>query len=59
MTLYVEVTQDEYSLPVRVCGTVVELAKMTGLSANNVSSQISKGIQGKYKYPRFIKVNVE
>lgn len=59
MTIYMEITQDKYSLPVRVCDSVSELARLTGLTPNNISSQISKGKQGKYQFPRFISVFVK
>ena len=58
MTLYLEVTQDEYSLPVIVCDSLRELAKCTGLRANNISSQITKN-KIRSSYPRFIKVKID
>lgn len=57
MKLYLEITQDELALPVKVCLSVQELAEKTGLKRNNVESRISKS--NEYKYPRFIKVEVD
>ena len=58
MKLYLEVTQDELSLPCKVCANVPELARQTGLEISNVYSQITLGKIGKRKYPRFISVEV-
>lgn len=58
MRLYLEISQDEYELPIIVCDSASELARRTGLSENNVYSQISKGRKGKYQHPRFISIEV-
>jgi len=58
MKLYLEVTQDELSLPCSVCMNAQELARQTGLTVKNVFSQITLWKAGKRKYPRFISVEV-
>lgn len=57
--LYMEITQDQYALPVCVCDTVAELARKTGLTQNNIKSQISKGNAGRYRFPRFVSILLE
>lgn len=57
--LYMEVTKDQYALPVRVCDNIRELSKLTGLTINNLYCQIGRGKRGVYKYPKFIVVEVE
>ena len=58
MTVYMEITQDEYALPVIVADYIDELVEKTGLTHNNISSQISKNKKGIYKRPRFISVEI-
>lgn len=58
MRLYLEITQDKYELPIMVCESAAELARRTGLTENNVYSQISKGRKNNWK-PRFISIEVE
>ena len=53
-----EITQDELQLPLFVCDYIYEMSQKTGLTKNNILSQISKGINGKRKYPRFIRVEI-
>ena len=59
MTLYLEVTQDELSLPLCVSVNVYELCNKTGLGKSNIYSQITKGNDGRVKYPRFISVEID
>lgn len=40
-TVYMKVTTDKYELPVGVADSVAELSKLTGKSANNISSMLS------------------
>lgn len=57
MKLYLEVTQDELSLPVNVETSPIFLAKSANLNVSNVYSQISRSKNA--KYPRFVVVEVE
>lgn len=41
MIIWMEVTKDEYELPIAVADTAQELAKMCGTTANNVMSSAS------------------
>ena len=59
MWLYLEVTQDEYELPVRVADSVGELARKTGLKPASISSEISHRLSGRRPKSRFIRVEVE
>ena len=59
MKLYLEITQDDLALPVLICDSAKELRRIVGLKKNNLASQICKGNQGVFKYPRFISVEVE
>lgn len=58
MKLYLEVTQDELSLPCAVGRNAPELARMVGTTESNVFSHITLWKAGKRKYPRFISVDV-
>lgn len=41
MTLYIKVSRDKYELPEAVAENAHELARMCGVSANTIYSQIS------------------
>lgn len=58
MKLYLAVTPDKYELPLAVCDTAEELAKLFGLRKNVVQSAISKNLSGRNKGRKFIKVEV-
>lgn len=59
MTLWLEVTPDQYSLPVKVCDSVHELAEACGVSANTIYSTISHFKAGRHKTCKFEKVVIE
>ena len=59
MTLWMEVTQDEYELPVAVADSRKELAEMRHVSANTISSTICHGKRGDYRQSKYVKVKVE
>ena len=40
MKVYMEITRDEYQLPVAVADTVKDLAKKIGTRANSISSAL-------------------
>ncbi len=48
-----QVTTDQYQLPVAVASTPLELAKLVGTSVNTIKSCISKGSK------KYIRVDVE
>ena len=45
--IWMEVTRDEYELPVRIADSVEELAEMCGTSTNTIRSNISHCEEGK------------
>lgn len=51
--LWLEVTQDEYELPLKVADTARELAQMCGTNINNVVSTASHYRAGRFKRTRF------
>ena len=58
MTLYIKVTNDRYELPMAVADTAHELAKMCGVTPNNIYSQISHA-KSKGRWCSYQKVEVE
>jgi ribosomal protein L7Ae-like RNA K-turn-binding protein len=46
MKLYLQVTKDEYELPLIIADNAKELGRLTGHTANYVLSVISKGYKG-------------
>lgn len=59
MRIYMEVTRDEYELPMAVADSPAMLAQICGVSRDCVSSSCSKYRSGKYKSARFISVEVD
>lgn len=55
--LYMEVTMDKYSIPLAVADTPRELAKLRGVTNTQVLTGLNKS--ERYRYPRFVKVEVE
>ena len=58
MTLWMEVTMDEYELPVAVASSAEELARKIGKTTNNIYSAIYKAKVRGYR-SRYVKVEVE
>lgn len=58
MTLWMEVTMDEYELPVAVAGSAEELARKNGKTRHNIYSAISHARARGYR-SRYVKVEVE
>ena len=56
MALYMMVTKDKYELPLAVAGSAGELSRMTGVSAMQIYSQVSKYKHGRVKRSKFVKV---
>lgn len=57
--LWLKVTMDEYELPVAVADSAAELAKMLGVTVNNIRSSYSKYKSGERKSCQFRRVEVE
>lgn len=58
MRIYVQVTPDEYELPVAVADSPEELAEITGHTVGTIKTTISKRKNGKRK-GKFLYVEVE
>lgn len=54
-----QVTEDEYELPVAVADTVKELAKIVGVKENTIHSSISHMKSGRIKTSIYRRVEVE
>ena len=54
MRYYLEVTKDEYELPICVAESVKELAKMTGADPRVIHSTVWHWKKGDLKHPRFV-----
>lgn len=53
---WIEVTRDEQELPVHICNSSQELAKVTGVSQDTIITLVSRGERGTIKNPRFRRV---
>ena len=56
--LYLEITTDEYELPIVVAESVPELAKLSGASINAIRSALCRQRNGKLKNSRFREVRI-
>ena len=56
--IYMQVTTDEYELPVAVANSIGELAEITGFTYNQIATRISWVKSGKIKKKEFVKVEV-
>lgn len=56
--VYMQVTPDEYELPVAVANSPKELAEITGFTVNQILGRISQYKSGKIKKRQFVKVEV-
>lgn len=59
MYLYLEVTPDEYQLPLAVAESRKELAVMRGITSKQIKDYLAKTRAGKIKNPRFIRIEVD
>ena len=57
--VWMQITRDEYELPVAVADTAQELADIVGTTKNNVNSCASHVRRGRFKWSRFIRVQVD
>ena len=51
-----EITQDEYQLPLKVAESTKELAQMCGMKRKQLQNYLCNVNQGRIKNPKFIKV---
>lgn len=58
MILYMEVTQDEYELPVAVASSVDQLSRLRGVAKSSIFSSISREKAGKSK-SKYKRVEIE
>ena len=58
MTVWLEVTQDKYELPVLVALSAGELARRAGVNKTTVSAEASRHARGIHKRTRFLKVDI-
>lgn len=58
-TLWLEVTQDEYELPLAVAGNQHELSRMVGVPVSTIRETHSKWLHGKMKTCRYRRVVVQ
>ena len=59
MTVWMEITLDEYELPVAVADTSFELARMRGVEKRTVLKYLWKWKNGKLKNCKFRKVEID
>lgn len=59
MIIWMEVTKDEYELPIFIADNLDELAKKSGTSSNCISSTISHFNKGTLKKSKFKKVVID
>ena len=59
MKVWMEVTKDRYELPVAVADSIKELARIVGVSRDNIKSSASKRRRGLLKRSRFVSVEIE
>lgn len=57
-TIYMEVTKDKYELPLAVAGSVSELARMLGITANAIFCSMSLAKSRGHRQ-RFVKVVID
>lgn len=56
MKLFLEVTQDEYQLPIIVANNVPELARKSGSSVSRIWTYLNNVKNGNIKKPKYIEV---
>ena len=59
MTIWMEVTQDEYELPVAVADTSFELSRMRGLEKRTVLKDLWRWKNGKVSRCKYRKVEID
>lgn len=59
MVLYLEVTRDEFELPLAVADSIKELAKLRGVSRHTISHCVNDLENGKINKSKYLRVNVE
>ncbi len=59
MYLFLKITMDKYELPLIVAGSIREMAKLSGTTENNITSQLHKAKKGIIKRCQYKKVWVD
>lgn len=59
MTLYMAVTADKYELPVRICDTGAELARLEGIKLNTLYCAMLRKRDGSVKGVKYIRVEID
>lgn len=57
MNVYMEITKDEYELPLAIGNTIEELARIVKMKPNNIACEIYRAKTKKSK-ARFIRVDI-
>jgi len=59
-SLWMEITQDHYELPIAVAGSIAELARMRGVSEHSIRISMSRQNTGQVKSkPKYIRIEME
>lgn len=59
MIVYMEITQDEYALPVCCFDYAGQLAEKAGIKKSTLLQVIARAKKEGWKYPRFIRVEID
>lgn len=59
MKIYVMIAKDKYELPLAVADSVIELARIVGVTPNAISCEIWKHEHGHIKKSKYIRVESE
>lgn len=59
MFLWLMITTDKYELPLIVADSPKELAKLAGVSYQNIKTSIYLKNKGKIEYSKYVKVEVD
>lgn len=59
MTIWMHVTRDEYHLPLGVYNSAREMSIALKVPVNNIFSYIGKAKAKGFKYPKYVKVEID
>lgn len=59
MTVWMHVTRDKYHLPLGVYDSAREMSIALKINVNNIFSYIGKAKTKQYKYPKYVKVEID
>lgn len=57
--IYMEITQDEYELPIAIADNAQELAEICGTNSGSIYTSCSRRARGIYKKSRFVSVEID